>query len=46
MKKKRRHKAQDEGQPGNMKVDKGYLSSDYLIAMVGGLGFLQSLGIL
>ncbi|KAI8779458.1 methyltransferase-like protein 13 [Biomphalaria glabrata] len=43
MKKKRRHKAQDEGQPGNMKVDKGYLSSDYLIAMVGGLGFLQSL---
>lgn len=42
-KKRRQHQAR-EGPPGKVKVDKGYLSSDYLIAMVGGFGLLPVLG--
>ncbi|BFZ20867.1 hypothetical protein BsWGS_23906 [Bradybaena similaris] len=40
---KKKRKSKFEGSPGKLRVDKGYLHSDYLIAMVGGLGFLPSL---
>ncbi|KAK3697598.1 hypothetical protein RRG08_033328 [Elysia crispata] len=42
-KKKRRGQPTREGPPEKVRVDKGYLPSDYLIAMVAGLSFLPSL---
>ncbi|XP_005103862.1 eEF1A lysine and N-terminal methyltransferase [Aplysia californica] len=46
-KKKRRQKGStdvpSEGPPDKLRVDKGYLPSDYLIAFVGGLAFLPKL---
>ncbi|KAH9503388.1 eEF1A lysine and N-terminal methyltransferase [Bulinus truncatus] len=41
-KKKKRQNLKGESPLVKKGVDKGYLSSDYLIAMVGGLGFLPS----
>ena len=43
-KKKRRGQQPREGPPEKLKIDKSYLPSDYLTAMVAGLGFLPSLG--
>ncbi|RUS69879.1 hypothetical protein EGW08_022356, partial [Elysia chlorotica] len=42
-KKKRRGQPAREGPPEKVKVDKGYLPSDYLTGMVAGLGFLPSI---
>ena len=44
-KKKRRQKTEaGEGPPQGLKVDKGYLPSDYLIAVCGGMAFLPQSG--
>ncbi|CAG5116730.1 unnamed protein product [Candidula unifasciata] len=40
---KKKRKNRFEGSPGKLRVDKGYLHSDYLIAMVGGFGFVPRL---
>ncbi|CAL1541569.1 unnamed protein product [Lymnaea stagnalis] len=42
-KKKRRQNKERDGPPGKVEIDKGYLSSDYIVAMVGGLGLLSTL---
>ncbi|GFR89168.1 methyltransferase-like protein 13 [Elysia marginata] len=42
-KKKRKGQQAREGPPEKVTVDKGYLPSDYLTAVVAGLGFLPSL---
>ncbi|GFO39899.1 methyltransferase-like protein 13 [Plakobranchus ocellatus] len=42
-KKKRRGQQAREDPPDKVRVDKGYIPCDYLIAMVAGLGFLPSI---
>uniref|UniRef100_A0A0B6ZBE2 Methyltransferase domain-containing protein n=1 Tax=Arion vulgaris TaxID=1028688 RepID=A0A0B6ZBE2_9EUPU len=42
-KKKRKQNKEIECSPGKLRVDKGYLHSDYLTAMIGGFSFLPSL---